>query len=235
LKSDRNTLLFSFGVSSKFRLLDQMANQADARWELQDYRTKADQVTNQSLESTQRMRQLCETTQLTGTKTLEMLGVQGEKINGIETGMDKIGADLKEAEKSLSKMEKWWWTGKMMPWHKESGVSPGPEIKKHNTTGKQNEDKKVINTQQRWVSDTNGVGSQGGHIAKITDDAREDEMEENLRGVSSVLGNLRNMALDMGTGITDQNIVLDRLNDKSLSNQEGISGAHEKVGKLLKS
>ena len=35
-------------------------------------------------------------------------------------------------------------------------------------------------------------------MAKITNDAREDEMEENMEQVSAMIGNLRNMANDMG-------------------------------------
>merc|ERR1712018_171989 len=38
----------------------------------------------------------------------------------------------------------------------------------------------------------------GAFVAKITNDAREDEMEENMEQVSSMIGNLRNMANDMG-------------------------------------
>ena len=39
----------------------------------------------------------------------------------------------------------------------------------------------------------------GAFVAKITNDAREDEMEENMEQVSAMIGNLRNMANDMGT------------------------------------
>lgn len=49
---------------------------------------------------------------------------------------------------------------------------------------------------------------------RITDDAREDEMEENLQQVGSMLQNLRNMASDMGNEIETQNRVIDRINRK---------------------
>ena len=38
----------------------------------------------------------------------------------------------------------------------------------------------------------------GAFVAKITNDAREEEMEENMEQVSAMIGNLRNMANDMG-------------------------------------
>ena len=34
---------------------------------------------------------------------------------------------------------------------------------------------------------------------RITNDAREDEMEENMSQVNTMIGNLRNMAIDMGS------------------------------------
>lgn len=39
-------------------------------------------------------------------------------------------------------------------------------------------------------------------------------MEDNLGQVSSMLGNLKNMAMDMGTEIETQNDQLDRINKK---------------------
>lgn len=39
-------------------------------------------------------------------------------------------------------------------------------------------------------------------------------MEQNLGEVSGMLGNLRNMAVDMGNEITSQNRQLDRINQK---------------------
>ena len=49
---------------------------------------------------------------------------------------------------------------------------------------------------------------------RITNDAREDEMEENMQQVGSVLGNLKNMAADMGEEIERQNRQLDKAGAK---------------------
>lgn len=51
----------------------------------------------------------------------------------------------------------------------------------------------------------------------MTNDAREDEMEENLEQVSNVIGNLKNMAIDMGNEISAQNQQIDRINTKVIS------------------
>ena len=49
---------------------------------------------------------------------------------------------------------------------------------------------------------------------RITNDDREEEMEENMQQVSTMIGNLRNMAADMGTEVENQNKQLDRINLK---------------------
>lgn len=49
---------------------------------------------------------------------------------------------------------------------------------------------------------------------RITNDAREDEMEDNMGQVSTMVGNLRNMALDMGSELENQNRQVDRINRK---------------------
>ena len=49
---------------------------------------------------------------------------------------------------------------------------------------------------------------------RITDDAREDEMEDNMQQVGSMLGNLKNMAADMGNEIDKQNKQIDKIGAK---------------------
>lgn len=51
---------------------------------------------------------------------------------------------------------------------------------------------------------------------RVTDDAREDEMEENLAHVGSIVGNLKSMALDMGNEIDTQNVQIERVQGKVL-------------------
>lgn len=53
---------------------------------------------------------------------------------------------------------------------------------------------------------------------RVTNDAREDEMEENLAHVGSIVGNLKSMALDMGNEILLQNDQIDRIQGKVLFN-----------------
>ncbi|KPU74885.1 uncharacterized protein Dana_GF26572 [Drosophila ananassae] len=71
-------------------------------------------------------------------------------------------------------------------------------------------------------------------IKEITNDAREDEMEENMGQVNTMIGNLRNMALDMGSELENQNRQIDRINRKGESNEARIAVANQRAHQLLK-
>jgi hypothetical protein len=64
------------------------------------------------------------------------------------------------------------------------------------------------------VPDGAGSGGNQQYVRRINNDAREDEMEDNMQAVGGILGNLKNMASDMGEEIEKQNKQLDRINDK---------------------
>lgn len=199
------------------------------RSELQELQFRAQNVTDESLESTRRMLALCEESTDAGVKTLEMLYHQGEQLDRIEDGMDQINADMREAEKNLTGMEKCCGLC-VLPCQK------GSSFKEDEGTWKGNDDGKVVNNQpQRMMDDRNGLGPQGGYIGKITNDAREDEMEENVGQVNTMIGNLRNMAIDMGSELENQNRQIDRINLKGESNETRIAVANQRANKLLKS
>lgn len=197
--------------------------------ELGQLQFKANKTTDESLESTRRMLALCDESKEAGIRTLVGLDEQGEQLDKIEEDMEKINVDMREAEKNLTGMEKC------------CGICICPcgkarEFKEDAGTWKSSEDGKVISGQPaRIVDDRNGTGPMSSaYIAKITKDAREDEMEDNMGQVSTMVSNLRNMAIDMGSEITNQTSQLDRINQKGTSNESRISAANQRATKLLK-
>ncbi|KAK7586148.1 hypothetical protein V9T40_004024 [Parthenolecanium corni] len=163
-----------------------------------------------------------------GVKTVVMLDEQGEQLDRIEEGMDQINADMREAEKNLTGMEKCCGIC-VLPCNKSSS------FKEDDRTWKGNDDGKVVNNQpQRVIDERNGLGPASGYIAKITNDAREGEMEDNMSQVNTMVGNLRNMALDMGSELENQNRQIDRINRKGDSNQSRIASANQRAHDLLK-
>ncbi|XP_064122815.1 synaptosomal-associated protein 25-like isoform X10 [Macrobrachium nipponense] len=199
----------------------------EPRSELQELQFKSNQATDETLESTRRMLSLCEEAQDSGAKTLYMLGEQGEQLDRIEEGMDQINADMKEAEKNLTGMEKCCGLC-VLPCNKSS------QFKEDESTWKGKEDGVVNSQPQRVMDDRNGLGAAGGYIGRITNEAREDEMEENMGQVNTMIGNLRNMALDMGSEIENQNRQITRINAKAESNTMRVNMANERAGSLLK-
>lgn len=204
-------------------------NNNQGNTELGELQFKANKTTDDSLESTRRMLQLCDESKEAGFRTLMGLDEQGEQLDKIEEDMDKINVDMREAEKNLTGMEKC------------CGICVFPcgknkEFKEDAGTWKSSDDGKVVNGQPaRVVDNRSGPGVvTTSYVAKITNDAREDEMEENMNQVGNMIGNLRNMALDMGSEIVNQNSQLERINQKASSNETRITSANQRATKLLR-
>ena len=143
-----------------------------------------------------------------------------------------MGAELKVAEKHLHGMEKW------------CGICVCPR----NGTAKVNDadwNNPLSSDTTKVVSSQPGAGRsgnssvpdnapQGGYIQRINNDAREDEMEENMQAVGSILGNLKNMAQDMGDEIGKQNKDLERIQSKTEKRTYETENANLRAQKLLK-
>uniref|UniRef100_A0A8D0JJH7 Synaptosomal-associated protein n=2 Tax=Sus scrofa TaxID=9823 RepID=A0A8D0JJH7_PIG len=175
-----------------------------------------------------------------GIKTITMLDEQGEQLNRIEEGMDQINKDMREAEKTLTELNKCC-VDKSRPFsNKSKNFESGKAYKATWGDGGDNSPSNVVSKQPGRV--TNGQPQQaatgaasGGYIKRITNDAREDEMEENLTQVGSILGNLKNMALDMGNEIEAQNRQIERITEKADTNKDRIDNANARAKKLIDS
>ncbi|CAF0720075.1 unnamed protein product [Rotaria sp. Silwood1] len=206
-------------------------NDESMRTELSTIQMQMNQTTNESLESTRRMLGFCEESKEAGIRTLVMLDEQGEQLDAIDSGMDRINAEMRDAEKNLEGLEKCCGLC-VLPWKRTKNIEKSAAYSK---TFKNNEDGKVNASGPRQIVTQNGVGPGSGYIQRITNDAREDEMEENLQQVSTMIGNLRNMACDMGNEISNQNNQIERIKGKTDISQSRIEGANKRAKTLLKS
>ncbi|XP_066542168.1 synaptosomal-associated protein 25-B [Hoplias malabaricus] len=200
-----------------------MADDTDMRNELTNLQERADQLADESLESTRRMLQLVEESKDAGIRTLVMLDEQGEQLERIEEGMDQINKDMKEAEKNLTDL------GNLC------GLCPCPcnKLKGGGQSWGNNQDGVVSSQPARVVDEREQMAISGGFIRRVTNDARENEMDENLEQVGSIIGNLRHMALDMGNEIDTQNRQIDRIMDMADSNKTRIDEANQRATKML--
>uniref|UniRef100_A0A672R7I2 Synaptosomal-associated protein n=1 Tax=Sinocyclocheilus grahami TaxID=75366 RepID=A0A672R7I2_SINGR len=153
-----------------------------------------------------------------------------EQLDRIEEGLDQINKDMKEAEKNLTDMARCcglciWPCTKL----KDFGASGAyKKVWGNNQDG-------VVSSQpsSRVVDEREKMTMSGGYIRRLTNDAREDEMEENLAQVGSILGNLRSMALDMGNEIDTQNVQIERIQSKAMVNESRINEANQRATKLI--
>ncbi|XP_039270624.1 synaptosomal-associated protein 25-like [Styela clava] len=207
-----------------------MAADDDMRGELANMQMRANQITDESLESTRRMVGLMEETQDAGIRTLVMLDEQGEQLDRIDEGMDQINQDMKQAEKNLEGLEKCCGLC-VCPWNRAKNFEKGDEYKK---AFSKNQDKVVSDQPGARIQDERTMAQVGGgYVKRVTNDAREDEMEENLTQVAGVIGNLKHMALDMGNEISSQNNQIDRINAKADANKGRIDSANQRAAKIL--
>ncbi|XP_069500401.1 synaptosomal-associated protein 25-like isoform X2 [Ambystoma mexicanum] len=198
--------------------------------EHQEIQRRVNQVTEESLESTRRMVQLVEESKDAGIRTLVMLDEQGEQLDRIDEGLEQINQDMKEAEKNLTDMAKCCGLC-ICPCDKLKNIKTSEAYKAVWGNGQDG----VVSAQPSRVADEREqMIMSGGYIRRVTDDAREDEMEENLTQVGSILGNLKNMALDVGNEIDIQNKQMDKIMEKVIVNEDRIQEANTKAKKILK-
>lgn len=148
--------------------------------------------------------------------------------------MDGINAEMKQAEKHITGMEKWCGLC-VCPWNRtrkikdKDGVWRNPD--EDDKKGKKDKKKPPVDKQPGAGAAT---ADGGPYIRRINNDAREDEMEDNMVAVGNMLGNLKSMAQDMGDEIGKQNTQIDRVTAKSQSADVRINSANKRTEKLLK-
>ncbi|VDP98290.1 unnamed protein product [Trichobilharzia regenti] len=105
-----------------------------------------------------------------------------DQLRGIDSNMDNIREDLKEAQRDLDEIDKC------------CGLCA-----------------------KQWdlMEYSKGFTVRDSRVGLIiTNDAREDEMEQNLQQVSGMVTQLHSMATDMNQEITTHNKILDRIDQK---------------------
>ena len=148
----------------------------DERYRLEQ---RIDHVTGESLDATRRIRQVAEETHGMGVETLVTLNEQGEKLDNAERNLDEINVDLKQTDKNLHELEKC--CGCCVCPHRQSkNMKSTKNYRKVYGKKAQQRGLEAI-TDQPEGTDINGARRQGGPFVKrITNDDREDEMDENL-------------------------------------------------------
>jgi len=194
----------------------------------QAYLEAASVKTDESLASTRRMVGLIEESKETAAGTMMQLDEQGEQLRRVEDGLDEINIGIRDAEQHIEDMEKCCGCC-ILPWKR---------WRKFETTAayKDGFQEKKSKDKSGWRSNgaaTGGTNAPSGpYVTKIMDDAREDEMEDNLQDVGRGIEMLKNMALDMGDTIDEHNSRIDRITNKAESNEIRMNRAQGRMEKL---
>jgi len=197
-----------------------------AESDLERFKRQQNAVTDASLESTRNMVNMMEESNTTGAKTIEMLENQGEQLNRIEKGLDNINADMKQAEQHITQMEKFCGLC-LMPWNRRKKIKDVDDAAYEKVT----KDGSVVTRQPPGASQ--GASSSGPYIQRITNDAREDEMEDNMGQVGSLLGNLKEKASTMGEEIDRQNRQIDKIGAKAQVADTKVGSAIQRTDNLI--
>ncbi|XP_072247991.1 synaptosomal-associated protein 25 isoform X1 [Leuresthes tenuis] len=200
--------------------------------EQEELQRRANQITDESLDSTRRMLQLVEESKDVGIRTVVMLDEQGEQLERIEEGLDQINSDMREAEKNLTDLGRCCGlcSCEKLKAFEESGAYKavwGGASSQDGVVSNQPPSSRVVDEREQMIMS-------GGYIHRVTDDAREDEMEENLTQVGSMLGNLKSMALDIGNELESQSDLIGRIRNKAELNVTRIDAANQKANNLMK-
>lgn len=147
-----------------------------------------------------------------------------------QEGLDNIHHGMRVAEKNLDQLNKCCGLC-VLPWNRARKHRP---LSNSNQSLSSDRPSPPITREPKLAMSHDGTDRSGAYIQKVTNDDRETEMEENLKIVSSHIGNLKNMAIDMGTTIDGQNRQLGRMAEKTESANTRIDSANKRINELLR-
>jgi synaptosomal-associated protein 25 len=136
---------------------------------------------------------------------------------------------MDQAERNLTNLQKCCGLC-VLPWQR---VRRKPRYISNSTTTYSSEKSSPTTTEPKLRMADEGMPS-SGYITRITNDDREEEMDDNLQIVSSYLGNLKNIALDMGDTIGNQNQQIDRIQQKNEAGLERVAAANKRTQDILR-
>ncbi|XP_062523872.1 synaptosomal-associated protein 23-like [Corticium candelabrum] len=164
---------------------------------------------------------------------METLDEQGEQLDRIEEGLDQINEDVRHAEKNLTEMEKCCGLC-LCPCKRTKNIEKTVEYQKTFADGNRDG---VITEQPGFgtARRTGGNTEYSGYITRVTNDAREDEMDENIGQVVRIVEDLKGIAIDMGTEVDKQNSQLEIINKKADLTEGRVRMADQRTKGLLNS
>ena len=142
---------------------------------------RIDYVTNESVDSTKRMRAMVEETRQMGVETVTTLNEQGEQLDNVERRLEEINLDLNQTDTNLKELEKCCGCFTCVC----CAPKDMKKTKQYNRAYGNKAHKAVVTSQPKGSGGTSNAAQQGPFIKRVTDDDRENEMEDNLQYVKN--------------------------------------------------
>jgi len=208
-----------------------------------DIEAEANEITDESLEATRRMRALANDTRDVGAATLEELNEQGEQLRRVEQNMDQIERDVKQSERHLHNMDKCCGLCVLFPCCKSESFDRNENYREAGfgkpaaVAGEGLVEGQPGAMSARGGGNPGGGGVGGGNgqmIKHVMNDAREDEMDANLGAVSSILGDLKNMSAALGDEIDNQDETIDAINRKGAAMDNAVNTVNKHAENVIR-
>ncbi|NP_001032194.2 synaptosomal-associated protein 23.2 isoform X1 [Danio rerio] len=181
---------------------------------------KANHVTNASLESTRRIAQMTEECLNMGAETMTMLDEQGEKLHNVKRELGHINQDIKQAQANLNKLSSWTWKSfcsRLKPTKRESTSKQASKPKERQNVASCH----PAAVQKGQAVSAESTAPSGPYITRITNDERENEMEDNLTKLGHCIKIIRDQTLEINNKLDEQNkTIQDIQNDVDQANDD---------------
>ncbi|CAJ0576243.1 unnamed protein product, partial [Mesorhabditis spiculigera] len=203
------------------------------------YEKEIEKCMQESLASTERSRRNLVDSEQVGLKTAEDLRLQREKLEKTERNLDDIHRTTQQTQRSLNSLQSFfggYFKNKFS--RKPKPVEAQPEAPPKSAS--------VNNFASFGGSGGNSMGSSstgtGGPTLSQSSmnaikgsrwEAMDNQINENLDGMSSQLANLKNLGVALGREVEDQNQLLDRIQTKAERNDVVVRSQDQQMKKLL--
>ena len=165
------------------------------------------------------------------TRTLDMLHAQGEQINRTHVMAVEMDKDLGRGEKLLNSL------GGMFskPWKPKKGKEiTGPMItpdKPSKKSGNNKEEREKLGLAEKGRSSSQPLDQPTNALQKV--EQEKAKQDDGLSDLSDILGDLKGMAIDMGSELDKQNKALDHLDGDIDELNSRVQGANQRARHLL--
>ncbi|ETN70670.1 hypothetical protein RB195_026125 [Necator americanus] len=213
------------GDIDNFPNLKPISNQGNERLRLKmvDFDAEILRMNSEALGCTNRMVGELEKINEEGVMTLAALENQDEQLDKLEENLHQINDDISAVKNDIKKMERCCCFNLLCLPLKRFRRNKDKDMKERIVASSI-----VVNHRS-----SNRKGRDGAYIPRLTDDAVENEIEDNLRQVDETLNSIKHLAVDINVQLSIQEPKLDRIRDLMENSDLAMGGANERVKRLL--